>query len=124
MRPTLYANDTSFHCEGKDASEQFKTIRMVRQAQVKAVRRVLPRRCPNELCVDGENRAVGYLCGDCDGRGWLYPDPPAGWPKGQLVNDGLTDEWMDGWRFKPSDSEWESLCMTVWFAMGILEDES
>ncbi len=115
MRPTLYAGD---HDEGNHAT---------------ILNRVLPLRCPHPDCKEGRIMVTGP-CPDqkpydnadgfeisclvlhwvgadhniCDGRGFLYPDPPDWWERS---SSGRV--WI---------RQWEQHCTISWQAMGILED--
>jgi len=116
MKPTLFA-DTVAERKGKDGREQFDIISFHREAQLRAVRRILPRRCPEGAgtpwaCVDGA--IPGELpdqCSLCEMRGWLYPDPPdipyyAAWKQDEA-----------------SMALWRRTLEHVWRAMGITDED-
>ncbi len=121
MRPTLYADDV-----------EVSPVAMGEAAQ--AARRILPHRCPHPDCKEGRIMVTGP-CPDakpydnadgfeisclvlhwvgadhniCDGRGWLYPDPPDWWDVWSSYDETLVDDtWQQHLRF-------------VYRAMGILE---
>ncbi len=79
-----------------------------------ALERILPRRCPELASHDLRYSATGGCYNDlCEGRGWLYPDPPDWWGLGA---EGVTisDEYQR--------HLWASRLEAIWRAMGILEE--
>ena len=92
MKPTLYAEDI----------RDKPPARMAQLGDVLADR-ILPRRCPDGEKVLGRHMP-NHL--QCDGRGFLYPDPPDGKP---VV------------RFGPIYVPWVDWCESVWVRLGIVE---
>ncbi len=108
MRPTLYVTDIPDNLEvvGEVVPALNGAIGL------RSLKRILPLRCPSPPCHDGE---LHIYDGDgdewrivskeddplCEGRGWLYPDPPY-W----FMEDS-------------SDWHWMTYCETTWRAMGI-----
>ena len=70
------------------------------------IARILPRRCSvtNPAVTDKHS---GHLA--CDGRGFLYPDPPDDWDAFGTAN-------------YVEEPDWEFFCDVLWVVLGIVED--
>ena len=97
MRPTLFADHVP-----DDFRTDSEWLMNMREA-LRVLKPILPRRCYLLPVEDHWDE-----CRPCEGRGWLYPEPP------------------DWWGLDPDDGQnqkvWESQCRVFWRAMGILED--
>ena len=105
MKPTLFAEDVE-----RQASNKLYALRK----SLDSLALILPRRCsgchkckPNEAW--GQPTSINYQ--NCDGRGWLYPDPPdipyyAAWKQDEA-----------------SMALWRRTLEHVWRAMGITDED-
>jgi len=114
MRPTLFADHVP-----DDFRTDSEWLMNMREA-LRVLKPILPRRCRIGNDVQGYNDCSGsvfvieFIDSDptpgphpeCEGRGWLYPDPPDWWP----------------WDKAEAPKRWEGHCDAMWRAMGILED--
>jgi len=112
MRPTLYADDILGVREGE---------RRPWEDELEILARVLPLRCPCDTQPTSIKPPV-----DCDGRGWLYPDPPDWWEDLIMNDEFLRREYTEERRRDMLDTmteEWHKQLRNVWRAMGILEED-
>ena len=105
MRPTQFADDYEA------------------DAALDALERILPLRCPSDDFLQPLLDALPphtSKCGEgcqCEGRGWLYPDPPDFWE--------IAAKWKQPphyeQTFLPHPERWHYLCWAVWRQMRIVE---
>lgn len=123
MRPSLYADDLGLVLPEALSDESVARLSEF-LLKLEGLQRVLPRRCPDCHGLGYENYLAdtewpdGMLTQEpdqrshppCEGRGWLYPDPPDWWERS---SSGRV--WI---------RQWEQHCRTSWRAMCILGDDS
>ncbi len=117
MRPTLYANDIP-----DDLQVVGDVVPALNGAiALRNVKRILPLRCFDSKACDPLNDdefGVGHQ--ECDGRGFLYPDPPDWWTAGYVDEVAATMEQQHPGTLK---GLWEEHLRETWRAMGILEED-
>ena len=108
-KPTVYADDLSKRTDGA----------LIWNSDMNsALRSILPTRC-SECWGLGDSKErtatttsgmeyTTWICDQCEGRGWLYPEAPAG--------SGMVLVVEFGYRMS-----WECIVRSVWRAMGIWE---
>jgi len=99
MKPTLYADDLGFD----DVS------------WVRKFARVLPRRCPGLDAMPSDH----VRC-ECDGLGFLYPDPPDWWYQDILQSISMPNEGQLQVNIR---QEWEIFLHDAWRVLGVIEDD-
>ncbi len=109
MRPTLYADTLLVNAEEHNGMLLFDND------AADALIAILPLRCPCDTQPTSIKPPV-----DCDGLGFLYPDPPDWWTAGWVDEIAADMERRNPGTMK---AEWEVHLRQTYRAMGILEED-